>query len=164
MEWRKNLFPIKNNYGEGFTFKIDDKDYITKGKYDYKNPEYRIIKLFITSFGVQHYYASIKIDVNNIEVNNPSHQIGGYMRGVTIPYEYQSLKLELLRKVNAEEKEKFYIRWKDYDIGDKTDAYYSEEEIITLFKSILPDLIEGKWKVIIDHYSTCINEEYLVDY
>lgn len=157
-------FPIKSNYGEGFTFNIDKKQYITKGYCDYKNPEYRIIKLYISTFGVQHYYASIRIDVNNVEIDNPQCQVGGYLGGVVIPYEYKSLKLELLRKVNAKEKEQYYGRWKDYDVDDKTNAFYSEEEIITLFKNILPELIKGKWKVIIDKCSACENEEYLIEY
>ena len=66
MDWDLENFPIHDNYGEGFSFSVNNEKYITKGSYDYRNKEYRNLVLEITTFGVQHYYASIKVAVNNM--------------------------------------------------------------------------------------------------
>ena len=156
-------FPISDNYGEGFSFKCDDKDYITKGRYDYKNNEYRTIKLKIYSYGVQHYYAEISIGVDNVEIEHPNHTIGGYLGGVVIPHNYENIKLELIRNVTEKEKEDFPNRWGDYDVDDTTDAFYCEEDIITLFKELLSNMVKGKWSVDIDSYHTHYDEKYLIE-
>ena len=157
-------FPISDNYGEGFTFKNDGKDFITKGTYDYHNKEYREISLNITSYGIQHYYARIFIGVNNIDMDNPSHSILGSLREAGIPDNCKSLDLELTRKVTSEEKENFPNRWGGYDVGEPTDAFYSEEDIISLFKKILPNMLKGKWHVGIRAFHTVYSEDFLVEY
>lgn len=157
-------FPIKSNYGEGFSFNIGDKAYITKGNYDYQNKEYRKIILRISTFGIQHYYATIDIYVDNVDVDQPTSSIGGYLGGIIIPDNYQSITLELIRKVTAKEKDDFPNRWGGYYAGDNTDAFYNEDDIITLFKELLPNMLKGKWSVYIDAYHNNYDEKYLIEY
>ena len=164
MDWDLENFPIHDNYGEGFSFSVNNEKYITKGSYDYQNKEYRNLVLEITTFGVQHYYASINVAVNNIEIDKPSHMIGGYLGGVVIPDKYQSLKIEMNRKVTLEEKNNFPNRWGDYDVDDFTNAFYNEEEIISVFKKMLPNLLKGKWNIDIRAYSNSSCETFLVEY
>lgn len=157
-------FPIPDNYGDGFLFKVDDKEYITKGEYDYQNKEYRKIILCISTFGVQHYYASINIGVENIDIAKPTHSIFGCYCDKVIPNNYKSLRFELVRKVTLEEKNSYPNRWVGYNIGDNTDAFYNEYDIIKLFKEILPSMLIGKWSVSIKSFHNEYNDNFLVKY
>lgn len=157
-------FPIPDNYGDGFLFKVDDEEYITKGVYDYPNKEYREIRLVISTFGVQHYYASINIHVRNVNVEHPERSIFGCYCEKVIPNNYQDLRFELTRKVTQEEKENYPNRWVGYDVGDDTDAFYNEDDIISLFKEILPNMLVGKWCVCIRSCNMKHFDDILVEY
>lgn len=165
IEGALDSYPIPSNYGEGFSFRLHNGvKYITKGSYDFKNPDYRIIALSVTTFGVQHYYGSISIGVDNVNEKKQTHRISGYMDGIKIPSDYQSLHLELVRKVTQDNKDKYPLRWKDYEVGEYTNAFYSSEEIVSLFKNMLPELLTGKWCVRISTFSKNDYEKFLADY
>lgn len=55
----------------------------------------------------------------------------------------------------------FLIVGGDYDVGDTTDAFYCEEDIITLFKELLSNMVKGKWSVDIGAYHNNYDEKYV---
>lgn len=45
-------------------------------------------------------------------------------------------RIELVRPVTSEEIEKDSSRWNGYKVGDKTNAFYSPEDVIAIAKSM----------------------------
>lgn len=138
---------------EAIILSIDNGDYPEVFPIDYgtdlilkDNPEIkprvrnpRTVKIDITTFGVMHYYADILADgIDLIEEENGVLKIvGGYVSNEFSKIceknrgKYQSqYRIEVLRFVTKEEKEKYPIRWKGYYPGDTTKAFYSEEEAL----------------------------------
>lgn len=87
---------IPQNIGQGFQFYLSGKIYTTTGRYTKDGK--RIVNIEIRSFvglcgGATHYYATLCIDVNNVCDNS---SVSGYLGGIEIPNEYQTIKGSLL--------------------------------------------------------------------
>lgn len=88
---------IPQNIGEGFQFDLSDKTYTTMGSYT--KDKKRLMNIEISSFcglcgGAIHYYAKLYIKVSNVCGNS---SVSGYLGGIEIPNEYQTIKGEFVR-------------------------------------------------------------------
>ena len=127
---------IPQNIGEGFQFDLSDKTYTTMGSYT--KDKKRLMNIEISSFcglcsEAIHYYAKLYIKVSNVCGNS---SVSGYMGGIKIPNDYQSIKGEFVRPLTQKEIDKHPDRWDDwYRVGDLVNAFESLEEIESLIKS-----------------------------
>lgn len=101
-------FPLPATIGEGFKFQsldFPDKNvvnYITKAD---RNNGKRILCFSISTFiglcgGACHYFCKAYSGIYNVDVNDPLHNIGGYITGVdgkviNIPSEFHSLSFDI---------------------------------------------------------------------
>lgn len=114
---------IPQNIGEGFQFNLHEKIYTTTGSYTKDGK--RIVNIEIRSFaglcgGAIHYYATLCIDVNNV---CDSNSVSGYLGGIEIPDEYQTIK------------------------GEFVNAFESLQEIESLIKKLKKKFSSKEWKV-----------------
>jgi hypothetical protein len=84
--------PIPQNIGEGFKFNLSGKTYTTIGSYT--KDKKRLMNIEISSFcglcgGAIHYYAKLRINVSNVCGNSST---SGYLGGIEIPNDYQTIK------------------------------------------------------------------------
>jgi hypothetical protein len=144
----ESTFVINQNYGEGFIFEVSGKKIETKGWYD-KN-DYRKADLRITSFigalGAEHYYGSIKVHVSN--ESEDGYSVGGYLGGIKIPQEYETLSIDIVKEI--EDFELANEKFKGYQKGDKVRGFYTEKEVIKLGKKIFKEIFVGKWVLEVD--------------
>lgn len=139
---------IPQNIGEGFQFKLDDKIYTTTGSYT--KDRKRLINIEISSFcglcgGAIHYYATLYIKVNNVCDNS---SVSGYLGGIEIPNEYQTIKGEFVRPLTQKEIDNQPNRWDfGYEVGDLVNAFESIEEIENLIKKFKKKFSSKEWKV-----------------
>lgn len=96
---------IPQNIGEGFQFNLSGKTYTTMGSYT--KDKKRRMNIEISSFcglcgGAIHYYATLHIYVGNVCDNS---SVSGYLGGIEIPNEYQTIKGEFVRPLTQKEKE-----------------------------------------------------------
>lgn len=125
---------IPQNIGEGFQFNLHEKIYTTTGSYTKDGK--RLMNIEIRSFrglcgGAIHYYATLYINVSNVCDNS---SVSGYLGGIEIPNEYQTIKGEFVRPLTQKEKDKQPDRWYWYQAGDLVNAFESLEEIESLIK------------------------------
>lgn len=97
---------IPQNIGEGFQFDLFDKTYTTMGSYT--KDKKRLMNIEISSFcglcgGAIHYYAKLYIKVSNVCGNS---SVSGYLGGIEIPNEYQTIKGEFVRPLTQKEIDK----------------------------------------------------------
>lgn len=95
---------IPQNIGEGFQFNLNNKIYTTTGSYT--KDKKRLINIEISSFcglcgDAIHYYATLYINVSNVCDNS---SVSGYLGGIEIPNEYQTIKGEFVRPLTQKEK------------------------------------------------------------
>lgn len=88
---------IPQNIGEGFQFDLSDKTYTTMGSYT--KDKKRLMNIVISSFcglcsEAIHYYAKLYITVCNVCGNS---SVSGYLGGIEIPNEYQTIEVEFVR-------------------------------------------------------------------
>lgn len=139
---------IPQNIGEGFQFNLDDKIYTTTGRYTKDGK--RIVNIVIRSFaglcgGATHYYATLYIYVNNVCDNS---SVSGYLGGIEIPNEYQTIKGEFVRPLTQKEIDEQPRRWDfTYQEGDLVNAFESLEEIESLIKKLKKKFASKEWKV-----------------
>jgi hypothetical protein len=138
---------IPQNIGEGFQFNLHGKIYTTTGNYTKDGK--RIVNIEIRSFvglcgGAIHYYATLCIDVNNVCDNS---SVSGYLGGIEIPNEYQTIKGEFVRPLTQKEKDKQPDRWYWYQVGDLVNAFESLQEIESLIKNLKKKFSSKEWKV-----------------
>ena len=138
---------VPQNIGEGFKFNLHGKIYTTTGNYTKDGK--RIVNIEIRSFvglcgGAIHYYATLCIDVNNV-CDNIS--VSGYLGGIEIPNEYQTIKGEFVRPLTQKEKDKQPDRWYWYQVGDLVNAFESLQEIESLIKNLKKKFSSKEWKV-----------------
>lgn len=139
---------IPQNIGEGFQFNLDDKIYTTTGIYTKDGK--RIVNIVIRSFaglcgGATHYYATLYIYVNNVCDNS---SVSGYLGGIEIPNEYQTIKGEFVRPLTQKEIDEQPRRWDfPYQEGDLVNAFESLEEIESLIKKLKKKFASKEWKV-----------------
>lgn len=128
---------VPQNIGEGFQFNLHGKIYTTTGRYT--KDEKRIVNIEIRSFAglcgdATHYYATFHIYVDNMCGNS---SVGGYLGGIEIPDEYQTIKGEFVRPLTQKEKDNQPDRWGyGYQVGDLVNAFESLEEIESLIKKL----------------------------
>lgn len=97
----------------------------------------RKVKISISTFGYTHYYADITADgvslIEETERGEVRHcgyiceefsKISKKNRG---KYDSQ-YRIEVLRHVTKEEIEQYPVRWRGYEPGDTTNAFYTEKE------------------------------------
>mgnify|MGYP004564386903 CR=1 FL=1 len=139
---------IPQKIGQGFQFNLSGKIYTTTGSY-IKDGK-RIVNIEIRSFaglcgGATHYYATLHIDVNNVCGNS---SVSGYLGGIEIPNEYQTIKGELVRPLTQKEKDNQPDRWGfGYKVGDLVNAFESLQEIESLIKKLKKKFPSDEWKV-----------------
>lgn len=139
---------IPQNIGEGFQFNLSGKIYTTTGRYT--KDEKRIVNIEIRSFaglcgGATHYYATFHIYVSNVCDNS---SVSGYLGGIEIPNEYQTIKGEFVRPLTQKEKDNQPGRWGYwYKVGDLVNAFESLQEIESLIKKLKKKFPSDEWKV-----------------
>ena len=138
---------IPQNIGEGFQFNLHGEIYTTTGSYTKDGK--RIVNIEIRSFaglcgGSIHYYATLYIKVNNVCDNS---SVSGYLGGIEIPNEYQTIKGEFVRPLTQKEKDKQPDRWYWYQVGDLVNAFESLQEIESLIKNLKKKFASKEWKV-----------------
>lgn len=138
--------PIPSTIGEGFTFCLDGEKYTTIGGYTKGK---RDVEFHITSYigycgGAEHYYCSISIFVEN---RNGNKTVGGSLRGIKVPNEYQSFRASIVRPLSKEEVGT--KRWEWYEEGDMVDAFCSLKELNKCIETIRQIFPEDKWNVVI---------------
>lgn len=139
---------IPQNIGEGFQFNLDDKIYTTTGRYT--KDKKRLMNIEIRSFcglcwDAIHYYAKLHINVANVCDNS---SISGYLGGIEIPNEYQTIEGEFVRPLTQKEIDEQPRRWDfPYQAGDLVNAFESLEEIESLIKKLKKKFSSKEWKV-----------------
>lgn len=72
-------------------------------------------------------------------------------------------RIELVRPVTSEEIEKDSSRWNGYKVGDKTNAFYSPEDVIAIAKEVCKARLLGNWKLkIVDYSGKDLDSEILI--
>lgn len=138
---------IPKNVGEGFQFNLHEKIYTTTGSYTKDGK--RLMNIEIRSFrglcgGAIHYYATLYINVSNVCDNS---SVSGYLGGIEIPNEYQTIEGEFVRPLTQKEKDKQPDRWYWYQAGDLVNAFESLQEIESLIKNLKKKFSSKEWKV-----------------
>lgn len=138
---------IPKNIGEGFQFNLSGKTYTTMGSYT--KDKKRLISIEISSFcglcwDAVHYYAKLHINVSNVCDNS---SVSGYLDGIEIPNEYQTIKGEFVRPLTQKEIDKQPGRWAWYRVGDLVNAFESLKEIESLIKNLKKKFSSKEWKV-----------------
>jgi|LakMenE18May11ns_1017448.scaffolds.fasta_scaffold9955146_5 hypothetical protein len=156
-------FPIPYDFGKDIVLKNKyEKDVICYPSYD--KDGYRNVELYITSWlgsiGAIHYYGRIKS--YSLSFCETPEQIGkvsvsGAFTSGTEPKYGDFLNLELVRPVDERdlEHDKHYDRdrWLRCKIGDKTNGFWTEEEIVKLGTKLFKKMFVGKWRLYINSYS-----------
>lgn len=139
---------IPQNIGEGFQFNLSGKTYTTMGSYT--KDKKRLMNIEISSFcglcwDAIHYYAKLYINVANVCDNS---SVSGYLSGIEIPNDYQTIKGEFVRPLTQKEKDKQPNRWGfGYQVGDLVNAFESLQEIESLIKNLKKKFSSKEWKV-----------------
>lgn len=139
---------VPHNIGEGFKFNLHGEIYTTTDSYTKDGK--RLMNIEIRSFrglcgGAIHYYATLYIDVNNVRGNS---SVSGYLGGIEIPNEYQTIKGEFVRPLSQKEKDNQPDRWGyEYQVGDLVNAFESLQEIEGLIKNLKKKFSSKEWKV-----------------
>lgn len=108
------------------------------------------MNIVISSFyglcgGAIHYYAKLYIKVSNVCGNS---SVSGYLGGIEIPNEYQTIKGEFVRPLTQKEIDEQPRRWDfPYQEGDLVNAFESLEEIESLIKKLKKKFASKEWKV-----------------
>ena len=138
---------IPQNIGEGFQFNLNGETYTTMGSYT--KDKKRQAEIEICSFqgfccDAVHYYAKLYIYVDNVGGDSV---ISGYLGGIEIPNEYQTIKGEFVRPLTQKEKDEYPDRWDYYQVGDLTNAFESLQDIESLIENLKKKFSSKEWKV-----------------
>lgn len=139
---------IPQNIGEGFQFNLSGKTYTTMGSYT--KDKKRLLNIEISSFcglcwDAVHYYAKLYINLDNVCGNS---SVSGYLGGIEIPNEYQTIEGEFVRPLTQKEIDKQPGRWRyGYQVGDLVNAFESLKEIEGLIKNLKKKFSSKEWKV-----------------
>jgi hypothetical protein len=139
---------IPQNIGEGYQFKLSGKTYTTMGSYT--KDKKRLMNIEISSFcglcaEAIHYYAKLYINVSNVCGDS---SVSGYLGGIEIPNDYQTIKGEFVRQLTQKEKDEQPDRWDYwYRVGDLVNAFESLEELEGLIKKLKKKFPPKEWKV-----------------
>ena len=120
------------------------------------NNKKREVEFAITSFrGISsdaiHYYGkfyasgcSFKYNENGVVKNSIN------CLDKNTPKECESIKIEIVRPVTKEEKEKHPRRYESYKIGYPTNGFYTKDELLEKAKEIFNRRFRGEWELKID--------------
>ena len=147
--------PIDNTFGCGFEFKCDGELFHTEPWLN-KDGKLRVVATLSTWVGIgggaSHYYGHIQVNVNN--KGESGRIIGGYLGGIEIPKENETLELDICRPLNEDE---------IAQITDPNSSFYGyEEELPTVrfnSREDALDVIHGVFNALFD-VSTCELEIY----
>ena len=143
------------DFGVGIKFK-DDKgiEYTTAPRDGWHGT----VRADITSWrgisvGAIHYYAKIRIfEPNLIYIEDGKEcraSIGGYFDRHK-PNDAKDIDIEVVRKLTSKEIEDDPERWRGYDVGDLTNCWEDEAELIAMVKKIIRNRFKG-WKYEIEN-------------
>lgn len=139
---------IPQNIGEGFQFNLHGEVYTTRGSYT--KDKKRQAEIEICSFqgfccDAVHYYAKLYIFVDNVCGDSV---VSGYLEGIEIPNEYQTIKAEFVKPLTQKEKDENPKRWDIfYQVGDLVNAFESLEEIENLIENLKKKFSSNEWEV-----------------
>lgn len=139
---------IPQNIGEGFQFNLHGKVYTTRGSYT--KDKKRQAEIEICSFqgfccDAVHYYAKLYIYVDNVCGDSV---VSGYLEGIEIPNEYQTIKAEFVKPLTQKEIDKQPDRWGYwYQVGDLVNAFESLQDIESLIENLKKKFSSKEWKV-----------------
>lgn len=91
-----------------------------------------------------HYYAKLYIFVDNVCGDSV---VSGYLEGIEIPNEYQTIKAEFVKPLTQKEIDEYPNRWEYYQVGDLTNAFESLQEIESLIENLKKKFSSKEWKV-----------------
>lgn len=157
-------YPINDDFGDNLEI-INSNNDIVYSWVDKRKTGKREVILDITTFrgygNAIHYYGNLKsyslkftTDKNGIGRMNTS---GYSLNGVYRKY-VNFFNGELVRPITETEIKKDIDRWYGYKVGDLTNAFESEEEIIKIAKELFNILFKGNWYLTINSYSNKYNE------
>lgn len=151
-------FPLPASIGEGFTFQ--HQDFQTKKMLDYvamadRKDGKRKLFFEITSFigmcgGACHYFCRAHSYINMTEVGNPGHTIGGYLGGIEIPRESESLEFDLGIPVTAEMIEQDMGHYKYHEPGDCGVALRSKQPFFEVIETLKQVFDMNAWTFVIE--------------
>lgn len=171
----ENIVWDRKDYPEVFRddagLDISIPGFITRGSW-IRNNSPRTVTLDVTTYrGVSwnavHYYGNIIIDGVSF---SPEDSPNTYTM-CTETYEAEEknplaagfYRIELVRPVTSEEIEKDSSRWNGYKVGDKTNAFYSPEDVIAIAKEVCKARFLGNWKLkIVDYSGKDLDSEILI--
>lgn len=156
-------FPIKDKFDTDFKFTLDGEEYIVAVDTDRRYPDRRYATLSITTFGVNHYYGEFKAYTHNIQISNPSTSISGYIGGIEIPDQYADISFSILRRVTEDDLSSDPQRFYGHRVNGLTNGFYTQKEIIDIFKELSPQILSGKWAVKVESFCNRHDEIILID-
>lgn len=159
-DWDLKSFPIPSSYGHGIEIIHNEKKYHSVGYFDKKG--YREATFTVTSWigsGVGiHYYGSICLSVN---IKEDETGYGVFIPGMKIPTECKSRHIDIIRPIQEWELKKGYYDPKFFNMESKVAGFYTEEELIKVFKENIDNIFTGKWKITCDYWNT--SEDIFID-
>lgn len=138
--------PIPVTVGEGFSFELDGKKYVTKGSYDgdKRNVTFRVTSFIGLCAEAVHYYCSVKIMVSN---QCGTSSVSGYLGGIQIPNEYESIEAKIVRPLTPKDLEDT-DRWGHFrKPGDLVEAFESLDDLNKCIKKVRKFFPSDKWNV-----------------
>ena len=156
-------FPLPATIGEGFKFQsldFPDKNvvnYITKAD---RNNGKRILRFSISTFiglcgGACHYFCKAYSGIYNVDVNDPLHDISGYITGVdgkviNIPSEFRSLSFDIGIPLTEELIQKDIEHYKYSKVGDCGTALRSKDDFYKVIEKLKEVFDMEQWSFEID--------------
>jgi hypothetical protein len=155
-------FPIPDDFGKDVILKNDENEDVYC-YYSLDKDGYREVELYISSFrgsiGAVHYYGKLKSHLSFCEKPEEVGKIsisGRFTIGIESKYD-NFLNIEIVRPVDEKDlqhdEDYDRDRWLRYKIGDKTNGFWTEEEIIKIGTKLFKKMFIGKWKLYINSYS-----------
>lgn len=146
------MFPIHSKTGVGLHFEHKGKNYKSVAHFDENG--YRFAELRIHSYidaGI-HFYGTICIGGCMLQEENSTTM--NFIPKVELPRECKAFNLDILRPIEKWELERYPVRFKGYLEGDLTNAFYTENAIIEIFKKYISKVLTGKWLVRCNGWNT----------
>lgn len=147
--------PIPSDIGEGFRFSLNGKRYVTSGertKEGKRKLQFDISTFRGISFGAIHYYCLVYSYISNRDIERGGC-VCGYLGGIKIPRENESIRFEICRCVTQEEINKAPERWRFYQAGDLTNAFESMKDLEEAIAKVKQAFSPMEWEFIIKDFT-----------
>lgn len=157
-------FPLPATIGEGFRFQ--SLDFLGKNVVDYvtkairKKNDKRVLHFRISTFiglcgGACHYFCKAYSAIYNTDVNDPSHNISGYITGVDgeaidIPSEFCSLAFDIGVPLTEEMKQRDMGHYEYSKVGDCGTALRSKDDFYEVIEKLKEVFDMEQWSFEID--------------